>query len=152
MRLCQWAESTRSCWNTILGSLVHFSLRSHDKRWPAEWQGEPVPHSVTQYRWVVFIPFPNIKCSRKCPLKQNSTCSFPRQLPEKHHVSVLSKTSSHMSASAKTSSQRQFPEKHHMAQLSLQRNQKFPLQGGSELYVLGVWLPRGVRGQERGAG
>ena len=46
-----------------------------------------------------------------------------------HHMSVLSKTSSHVSASAKTSSHRYFPKKHHMAHLSLQRNQKFLLQG-----------------------
>jgi hypothetical protein len=85
-------------------------------------------------------------------------CHMPFSLlPEKHHMSVLSKTSSHVSASAKTSShktvsrqishdtteslkkpeistlfsptsfQRQFPDKCHMIQLSLQRNQKFLL-------------------------
>ena len=42
---------------------------------------------------------------------------FSRKLPEKHHVSVFSKTSAPKTVS----------RKHHMTQLSLQRNQKFPL-------------------------
>ena len=46
--------------------------------------------------------------------------SFSRQLPEKHHVSVLSKTSSHVSASAKTSSHKTVSRKHHMTQLCTQ--------------------------------
>ena len=56
----------------------------------------------------------------------NIPCPFIRQLPEKHEY-VFS-TSSHMSASAKHPLRRQFPGKHHITQLSLQRNQKFPLQ------------------------
>jgi hypothetical protein len=36
---------------------------------------------------------------------------FSRLLPEKHHVSVLSQISSHMSASAKTSSHKTFSRK-----------------------------------------
>jgi hypothetical protein len=43
-------------------------------------------------------------------------------------MSVLSKTSSQVSASAKTSSPKTvFRKKHHMTQLNLQRNQLFPL-------------------------
>ena len=51
----------------------------------------------------LFIPFPNIKHSLKCPFQKTIRCSFSRQFPEKHHISVLRKTSSHMSASSKTS-------------------------------------------------
>ena len=48
--------------------------------------------------------------------------------PEKHHMSVLSKTSSHMSASARHPLIRQFSKKHLMTEPSLQRNQTLPLQ------------------------
>ena len=51
-----------------------------------------------------------------------------RQLPENHHISVLSKTSSTCLLQQKHPLIRQFPEKHHMTQLSLRRNQTFPLQ------------------------
>jgi hypothetical protein len=55
------------------------------------------------------------------------------QLPEKHNLSVLSKTSSHVFASEKKNPLiRQFPEKHHMTQLHLQRSQKFPLYKATE--------------------
>jgi hypothetical protein len=43
-------------------------------------------------------------------------------------MSILSKACFHVPASAKHPLLRQFPEKHHMTQLSLHRNQKFPLQ------------------------
>jgi hypothetical protein len=54
-----------------------------------------------------------------------------RLLPETHQVSVLTKKSFHMTASAKHTLIRQFPEKHHMAQVSLQetRNLYFTVQG-----------------------
>lgn len=51
-----------------------------------------------------------------------------RQLPENHHISVLSKTSSTCLLQQKHPLIRQFPEKHYMTQLSLRRNQTFPLQ------------------------
>jgi hypothetical protein len=53
-----------------------------------EWQGEPTP----QHGPLSVGPFPNIMCPFTCP--------FTRELPEKHHMSVLNKTPSHMSASA----------------------------------------------------
>jgi hypothetical protein len=67
--------------------------------------------------------------SRVCSSK-TTTCSFPRQLPEKHHVAILNNILPHVCfpPPKKNPLIRQFPEKHHMTQPSLQRNQKCPLQ------------------------
>jgi hypothetical protein len=54
--------------------------------------------------WVIFMTFLDIMCSLKCLLQQNITCPFFQPgSRKKHHVSVLSKISSHMPASAKAS-------------------------------------------------
>ena len=50
---------------------------------------------------VIFIFSLNTTYYFKHVLQQNITFPFTRQLPEKHHVSVLSETSFHMSASTK---------------------------------------------------
>ena len=50
-------------------------------------------------------------------------------------VSALAKHPFMLSASAKHPLIRQLPEKHHMTQLSLQRNQKFPLHESSFVTV-----------------
>jgi hypothetical protein len=50
----------------------------------------------------------------------NHLLPLTRQLPEKHHVPILSKTSSHGSASTNHTLIRQFPEKYHMKLLSFQ--------------------------------
>jgi hypothetical protein len=67
-----------------------------------------------------------------------------RQHPEKHHMSILSQTSSSVSPSAKTVSHKTVPRrnKNHMILLSLKRNQKFSLQGniiekaGANMFLL----------------
>ena len=64
------------------------------------WQGEPMP----EHSPLSVTPFPNILCPLEHWLQQDITGRhFPRQLPEKDHVSVLSKTSSHKTVSRKTS-------------------------------------------------
>ena len=50
-------------------------------------------NSISRCLWVIFIFFLNM-CSLKY-LPQQNICPLTRQLPEKHHMSVLSKTSSH---------------------------------------------------------
>jgi hypothetical protein len=81
-------------------------------------QGEPrLEQRPSAVCWVVFTPFLNITCPLKCPLQQNIPCPFARQLPEKHHVSVLSKTSSHKTVSWKHIAWHNWVSK---------RNQKFP--------------------------
>jgi hypothetical protein len=85
-----------------------------------EWQGKPIPEYHPPSVRLYLVPFPNIMCPLKCVLHQNITFPLSRQLLEKHHVSVLSKASSHLSASAKHPPRRQFPEKHDMTQLNLQ--------------------------------
>ena len=86
---------------------------------------------------VYLYPFLSITYPLKFLFLENVTCYFFQAASRKtgcicSHQKILShvcfsKTSSHVSASAKHPLIRQFPEKHHMAQLSLQRNQKFPL-------------------------
>ena len=71
--------------------------------------------ALSTVHWAILKPFPNFPCSLKHV--QNTAYPFSRLLPEKHHVSVLAK---HLLI-------RQFLEKHHMTQLSLQGNQRFPL-------------------------
>ena len=111
-------------------SLVHFYLQSHNKwwsvkkarhtiaivlslkitiskaqQWPAKSGKVSQCHNIIHHLWLVFMSFPNITWSLKHQLKQNITQHFFFwNLPEKHHMLVLSKISSHMSASAKTSS------------------------------------------------
>lgn len=53
----------------------------------------------------------------------------------------LDETASHMCASGRHPLIRQLPEKHHIAQPSLQRNQRFPLQGGAVLVALRALEP-----------
>lgn len=145
-----WGSATadqvaRSSWNTTRCPLVHLSLQSYStdkkarqtnarvssvktsicKAWqrPARQTHASATSTVC---WVIL--FLSILYPLKYPLQQNTACPFTRQLPEKHHVSVLSKTSSYVSASAKRPLIRQFPEKHPMTQRDLQWNQKFPLQ------------------------
>jgi hypothetical protein len=83
-----------------------------------ELQGEPMQElSIGLY-------FPNSTCLSSIHTSKTSHALSPgMQLPEKHHVSVRSKTSSHVSALAKHPLRRQFPAKYHMTQLSLQQNQ-----------------------------
>lgn len=116
----QRRKSTRS-------SLVCFSLQSQQRRQgkpkppmprsheqnptkpSKEWQGEPMPHSATHCLPGYILPsFPNSMCPLKHSLQQNITCPLSKQRAEKHHVSVLSKTSSHTSASVKHPFIRQF--------------------------------------------
>ena len=63
------AEVARSCRNTTRRSLVHFSLWSHDKPWPAKngkaYQWHPATSTIC---WIIFISFPNITWSLKCLL------------------------------------------------------------------------------------
>lgn len=67
-----------------------------------------------------------------CPLQHNIMCTFTRQLPEKHHVSVVSqkvfscvcfsKTSSHKTASRKISHHiPEFPKKPEISTLKHQK-------------------------------
>jgi hypothetical protein len=90
-----------------------------------EMQGEPMPEcgllSVGLYSYSFLSCVPSSVCS-----SQTSHALSSRQLPEKHHMSVLSKTSFH---------KRQFPEKHHMTQLHLQQNQKF------SFHITAIGLP-----------
>ena len=98
----------RSSQNTMRNSLMHFSLQRHDEQRSARTskmlQGKPMQehHSLS-----VRFYFHAFQISHAL----SSVC--------------LSKTSSHVSASAKHPLLRQLPEKHHMTQLSLQRHQKF---------------------------
>lgn len=49
--------------------------------------------------------------------------------PENYHISVLSKSSFHVSISAKTSIEKApYGKKNHMIQLNFKRNKTFPLQ------------------------
>jgi hypothetical protein len=52
--------------------------------------------------WVVFIHFPNIRCSLNVYSRKTSL-PLSRRLPEKCHLSILSKTSSQKTVSRKTS-------------------------------------------------
>lgn len=84
-----------------------FAKSSEDQK---ELQSEPMQeHHPLSVGMLIF--FPNIMCPLRYPLEPNITHSFTRQIPEKRHISVLSKTSSHMSASAEHPLVRQFPEK-----------------------------------------
>jgi hypothetical protein len=116
----QWLspeETVRLCW--LAGAFVVL-LWSHNKQrnqgkpmseyhqWrPVSAKPKQIPARWTNARassavcWVILILFPNITCSLKCPFQQNITCSLTGQLLENHHVSVLNKTSSHLSDSTK---------------------------------------------------
>ena len=78
--------------------------------------------------WFILIPFPNIMCSVKVSALAKYHIPLSRQLPEKHHVSLLSKISSLMSASAKTSSHKTVSRKTSHDTIESPRKQKFPLQ------------------------
>ena len=132
------SKVARSSQNTTISPLANVSLWHHDKWWSVKrtrwtkasvsslkisklqrWQ--PKSSKVNQCHtslstvcWGKFMPFTNIICSYKCPFQQNIRCFLFWQLPEKHYMSVLSKSSSHVSASGKHPLIRQFPEKHHM--------------------------------------
>ena len=121
----KWQELAR----ITRSSLVCFSPQSHDKQCKSiipkdqhqgspimtskEWQGEPMQECLLGYTYAL--------SKHQMPFHQ----AVSRRTP---HASVLSKTFFHVSASAKHLLMRQFPEKYHMTQLSLQQNQKFPLQ------------------------
>jgi hypothetical protein len=100
----------RNSWNTIRSSLVHFSLRSHDKQRSAKtsksFQGIPM---------------------QEHPLMPIGFHLHSLQTSGALSLVCLSKTSFHVSASTKYPLTRQLPEKHHMTQLSFQGNEKFLL-------------------------
>jgi hypothetical protein len=74
-------------------------------------------------------------CPFKHPHQQNITCPFSRQLSEKYHMPVLSKTSSHASASANYPLIRQLPMKHHMTSHDTNESPKKPEISTSVLYA-----------------
>ena len=84
------------------------------------WQGKPMPHCHPLSVGLYLYTF------------QTSGVLSMSTL-EKHHSLFLGGFQKNATClfSAKHPLKRQFPEKHHMTQLSLQRNQKFPLQSSS---------------------
>ena len=120
-----FTKVSRNTKNTTRSSLVHFTQGSYGKQrserkakqtnaitlsvkisiikaqWrPARQTNARVSSTVC---WIVLTLFPNITCPLKHLLQKNITCAFSRQLSEKHHMSVLSKASSHKTASIKIS-------------------------------------------------
>jgi hypothetical protein len=95
-----------------------------------EWQGEPIPPSIIHCLLVyIYIlskhhVFSNTHSSKTHALFpgcfQKNTTIFFFLFSAKHPLVCL--------LQQKHPLLRQFPEKHHITQLSLQRNQKFPLQ------------------------
>jgi hypothetical protein len=66
--------------------------------------------SVVHCLWGCTYTHSKITCSLRHLFQQNNTCLYTRQLPEKYHLSALTKISSHISASAKHPFIRQLPE------------------------------------------
>ena len=106
-----------------------FSMKSLCDKWRSTRKARLTnARALSTVCWVILIFFPNITWPLKDLLQPNITCPFfTRQHPEKHHMSILCRASSHMSASTKHPLRRELPEKHDITQLSLQRNHKFPL-------------------------
>ena len=119
-------EVPRCSWNTIRSSLVAFlSMKSWQMMTSKEWQGEPIPQVIVLVFVVVhsrfglyLYPFQTFHILSSFCSSKMSHALFPGYFPKNTTCIFL----------AKYPLLRQFPEKHHMAQLSLQRNQKFPLQ------------------------
>ena len=136
-------ETARSFWNTTRSFLVHFSLWSHNKWWPAK-SGKAYKYhpalsakiSINKAQWkpakndkayqyhpsIIHCPLGYIYIlskhhvfSQASTLAKTSHALFPGCLQK--NLSVFSKTSSHVSASAKTSSHKTVSRKHHMTQL-----------------------------------
>ena len=108
-------ESAETAWisrNTTRSSLVHFSLRSE-----------------VLYGTVAVQEHPLSVCGVPLYILSKPFTASQASTPAKHHMP------SHTSASAKHPLIRQLPEKYHETQLSLQRNQKLPLQ------TLETWDP-----------
>jgi hypothetical protein len=106
-----------------------FSLWNGDKQRSAKEERQTDARMSPTVCRVILILLPNLTWPLKHWLQKNITCPFTRQLPEKYHMSVLSKTSSPMSASSKHPIIKQLPEKKHcMTQLNSQQKQKFLLQ------------------------
>ena len=117
-------KASRSSQNTTKSNLVHFSFPGQDKQRPvkkARWtnarassaktstmeldedqQSISMPEYHPLSLGLYLYSFQKITCPIKHHLQQNITCSYTRQPPGKHHVSVLYK-SSHKTASRKTS-------------------------------------------------
>ena len=87
----------RSQWNIMRSSLVHFSLQNHQRK-----QGKSMPQHCPLSVGLYLYPFQTSRVLSRVCSKQNITYPFSRQLPLKHHVSVLSKISSHKTISRKT--------------------------------------------------
>jgi hypothetical protein len=79
---------------------------SKAQRWPAKndkvYQYHLAPSTAS---WAIFISFPSIMCSLKhLLLAKHHVPFFQSASRKKYHMSVLSKTVSHVPSSAKTSS------------------------------------------------
>ena len=94
-----------------------FSMKSLCDKWRSTRKARLTnARALSTVCWVILKFFPNIMWPLKDLLQQNITCPFfSRQRPEKHHMSILCKASSHMSASTKHPLRRELPEKtwHH---------------------------------------
>lgn len=113
-KVAMWTNTTQHCQWTLASAKTS-----------KEWQDVTIPHGVFHCGLgYSYILFPSITSFLKNMLLPNITCPFSRLLPEKHHVSDLNKTSTHMSVLAKPSSHK-IMSTHHTTQLSLQRIPKF---------------------------
>ena len=92
----KWQEAAR------IPQGMLFSMKSQQVKISNVLQGETMPECPFTLCGVIVMLFLNNTCPLKCLLQQNITCPFTRLLLEKHHVSVLSKISSHLTASRKT--------------------------------------------------
>lgn len=94
-----------------------FSMKSLCDKWRSTRKARLTnARALSTVCWVILKFFPNIMWPLKDLLQQNITCPFfTRQRPERHHMSILCKASSHMSASTKHPLRRELPEKtwHH---------------------------------------
>ena len=94
-----------------------FSMKSLCDKWRSTRKARLTnARALSTVCWVILIFFPNITWPLKDLLQPNITCPFfTRQRPEKHHMSILCRASSHMSASTKHPLRRELPEKtwHH---------------------------------------
>jgi hypothetical protein len=147
-----WKQQEAGIWREILWCIFLYEVTRNDEQWrrqgkpmphsvvsedhhpksptkpSKDWQDKPMPHSVVHCLLGYIYTLSKHHVSSQVSAPWNITRPFSRQLPEKHYVSILSKTSSICLPQQNILSYDNFHKSITWYNLSLQRNQKFPLQ------------------------
>jgi hypothetical protein len=101
-----------------------------------EWQGEPMPHSITHYLLgYIYTPSKHHMLSHVSALVKHHIPFFPGSFQKNTICLFSAKHPATYLLQQKHPLIRQFPEKHHVTQSSLQRNQKPPPQLSLKIFL-----------------